>query len=163
MAHNGAVMSTTKLRDASPHLQDRYGYRRAPASTWVAAGLAALFIAGFGLLAAEKITNPPVTVVLLSSSPSPDHMRIIWEVHRTADKPTECALRVQNYSHHDVGYAIVTIPAGTTFELMNYDVATNSEGFAGEVLGCAPVGDLHAAAPEFPPGTSNPPQPWRKS
>lgn len=155
-------MSTTRIKDLPPRLQDRYGYRRTPVTAIVIATALAIIIAAFGGWMALRIANPEVRWKLLAwEAVAPDHTSITFQVDKGASATVECVLRVQDKSHHDVGYAIVTIPPGTEYSQTTYEVATRQLGFAAEVLDCATAGNLHAQTPQFPPGTSNPPQPWR--
>lgn len=161
MKDNGSAMPTTKLRDQPPYLRDRYGYRRTPKLVWVLAAVVAAVVVVFGTWTALRLANPPVTFKLLIWNASTDHTDITFEVRRSSEQEVECALRIQNVDHHDVGYAKVVVPAGTAYEQQTYSVATSEPAYAAEVLGCAPVGSLLVAQPDFPPGESNPPQPWR--
>ena len=155
-------MSTTRVKDLPPRLQDRYGYRRPPFIAIAICALLALLIAGFGGWTAYRIANPEVRWKLLAwDAAAPDHTSMTFEVHKGASASVECVLRVQNKLHQDVGYAIVVIQPGTEYSQTTYEVATRELGFAAEVLNCATPGNLHAPTPQFPPGTSNPPQPWR--
>ena len=151
-------MSTTRIKDLPPRLQDRYGYRRTPVTAIVIA-------------TALQSSSPPsadgwrcVSQTLrfdgncspgrqLPQTTRPSHSRSI----RARQRFVECVLRVQDKSHHDVGYAIVTIPPGTEYSQTTYEVATRQLGFAAEVLDCATAGNLHGTDTQFPPGTSNPP------
>ena len=155
-------MSVTKLRDLPPRLQDRYGYRRTPRIAIVAAVLATCAIVGFGAWTGYRLSDPEVRWKLLAwNAAGPDHTDITFEIRRASDQPIECALRVQDQYHEDLGYAIVSIPGGTPYAQQTYSVATRGSGFVADVLGCSAPGKLTVPLADFPPGTSNPPQPWR--
>lgn len=155
-------MSTTPLRELPPRLQDRYGYRRTP--RWlIAIGVVAVIgLVGFGSWTALRIGNPPVQSKLLAwDADATDFTTITYEVRRPVDVSVQCVLRVQDQLHQDLGYAVVDIPAGTTYVQNTYSVATRAKGYAAELLGCSSDGIENIAVADFPPGTSNPPQPWR--
>ena len=155
-------MSATRMKDLPPRLQDRYGYRRTPIVAIVIAAVLALLIAGLGGWMAYRVANPEVRYRLLAwDAVSPDHTSITFEVNKGASASVDCVLRVQNKAHQDLGYAMVAIPAGSEYSQTTYEVATRGLGFAAEVLSCATPGNLHAPTEQCPPGTSNPPQPWR--
>lgn len=155
-------MSTTRIKNLPPRLQDRYGYRRTPIVAIAIGALVAVLIAGFGGWTAYRVANPEVRWKLLAwEAVAPDHTSITFEVNKGAAASVECILRVQDKLHQDLGYAIVVIPPGSEYSQTTYEVATRQLGFAAEVLSCATPGNLHAQTPQFPPGTSNPPQPWR--
>lgn len=155
-------MTTTKLKEQPQRIQDRYGYRPTSRLLIVVGAVLCVLIAGFGGATAYQVANPDVVSKLLAwNAIADDHTSVTFEVRRNSATAVECALRVQNKEHHDLGYAIVTIPPGSDYDQQTYQVATNSLGYAAELLGCEPVGNLAVPTPDFPPGTSNPPQPWR--
>ena len=154
-------MSTTKLRDLPPYLQDRYGYRRTPRFVIGLTLVLAIVVVSLGSYGAYKVANPAVrSKLLVWSAREPTHVDVTFEVRRSASQPVDCALRVQDDKRQDVGYAVVNFPAGTPYVQETYSVATRKQGAAAEVLGCAPTGQLRVSQPDFPPGTVNPPQPW---
>lgn len=162
MPDNGVVMSTIRLRDQPTHLQDRYGFRKTPRAVLVVACLAIAGILAFGGWTALRLGNPAVQSKLLTwNARAPEHTDITFEIRRPAELDAECVLRVQDQTHHDVGYATVSVPAGTSYVQETYSVATRAPGYAAELLGCYAAGNVTARPPDFPPGTSNPPQPWR--
>lgn len=157
-------MSATRIKDLPPRLQDRYGYRRTPIVAIVIAALLAILVSGLGGWTAYRFANPEVRWKLLAwEAVAPDHTSMTFEVTKGARVQVECVLRVQDKVRQDLGYAIVTIPPGTEYSQTTYEIATRELGFTAEVLNCATPGNLHAPTPQFPPGTSNPPQPWRPS
>lgn len=164
MTHNGSTMSMTPLRELPPDLQDRYGYRRTPRTAIALLLVAVLGLLAFGSWTALRLGNPPVTSKLLAwNAAAASHTDITYEVRQPVDVAVECVLRVQNQLHHDVGYAVVSVPSGTKYVQNTYSVATTEKGYAAELLGCSSTGLGNLAVADFPPGTSNPPQPWRPS
>lgn len=156
------AMSTTAIKDLPPRLRDRYGYRPTPWWVFVLAAAACIVIATLGGMVAYRDANPDVTSKLLAyNTVDSSHTSVTFEVRRDGSQTVTCALRAQNMQHHDVGYAIVTVPPGSDYVQQTYQLATREKAFTADVLACALPNDLHADQPDFPPGTSNPPQPWR--
>lgn len=149
------------LRSLPPDLQQRYGVRDRSMVGMVVAGLLAALLAIASGWTAWTLANPPVRSKLLTwSVPADDHTRVTFEVHKEPADTVYCVVRVADDKRHDVGYAMITIPAGNDYEQPTYDIRTRAAGRIVELLGCE-AGELPAVpAPEFPPGTENPPQPW---
>lgn len=148
------------LKSLPPDLQQRYGYK--PHARWLLIAVlvvAVVLAVGIGWLA-WVLANPPVTYKLLTWDAADDHMRVTWEVHKRPEDTASCVLRATDIKHHDVGYAVVSLPAGADYEQPTYLLATRAPGTAVELLGCAANRVPAVPAPEFPPGTSNPVQPW---
>lgn len=150
-----------ELKSLTPDLQERYGYRRRSKLSLAIAAVMALIVAvGLGWFA-WRVANPPVFWKLLTwSAPAADHTRVTWEVRRKAEDSVTCVIRVQDAVMHDVGYATVTLPPGDAYVQPSYDIRTRAAGRAVDLLGCAANAMPRVGEPEFPPGTSNPPQPW---
>lgn len=148
-------------RTLPPDLKLRYGVR--PRNRWligvaVALGVVVLFAASW---TAWILANPAVNSKLLVwDAVADDHTTVTWEVNRTGTEPVVCVVRVADANRHDVGYAVVTLPPGDDYVQTTYDVRTRAAGRVVELLGCAEGEAPIVAAPEFPPGTENPPQPW---
>ncbi len=156
-------MTPTELKQAPPRIQQRYGYPRKNVG-WIVLGVLLLAIAlGFGSWASLRIGNPPIRAeVLTYDVVDASHTMVTFDVHRPTDATVVCALRAQTSDFLDVGYATVTIEPGTDYVQQTYPVATASKAAYGQLLGCAAAGEpLKVSAPDFPPGTENPPQPWR--
>ena len=64
----------------------------------------------------------------------------------------------QDESHHDVGYATVTVPPGSGTCCPRTRLATRATATIAEVLGCGLDDAPQVQGPQFPPGTANPPQ-----
>jgi hypothetical protein len=155
-------MSTTRLKDLPPRLQDRYGYRRAPIAAIIVGLTLTLILIVFGGWTAYRVANPEVRWKLLAwQAVNADYTSMTFEVTKSPRTSVDCVLRIQDKMRQDLGYAIVTVPPGSEYNQVTYNVATRELGFTAEVLNCATPGNLHAPTPQFPPGTSNPPQPWR--
>lgn len=146
-----------------PHLAARYGERGTPWYVLALVGLAiAGFVAAFGLAAYSQV-RPGVEWKLLAWDDSaPDHVSITFEVRKGADVRVSCVLRAQDEGRADVGYAVVVVPQGNTYDQVRYELATNTPAYVAEVLGCSD-GDVTRTVPppQFPPGIAPPPQPWQ--
>jgi len=148
-------------RTLPPELKLRYGVH--PRNRWltglvVALGVLVLVAASW---TAWIVANPSVAAKLLVwEAVADDRTTVTWEVQRTGSEPVVCVLRVADANRHDVGYAVVTLPPGEDYVQPTYDVRTRAPGRVVELLGCAEGQTPIVAAPEFPPGTDNPPQPW---
>lgn len=152
---------STPLRELSPELQDRYGYRPTSRVLLVLGVTACVLIAGFGAMVAYRLGNPEVYYKMLAwKAVDANHTSVTFEVRRDPSVTVQCALRVQNRDHHDLGFAIATVPPGTEYSQTTYQVATTQLGYAAEVLSCAPAGQLGDIELQFPPAAPNPPQPW---
>lgn len=155
-------MSTTSIKDLPPRLRDRYGYRPTPRWLIALAAVVCMAIAVLGGLVAYQKANPDVRYKLIAFNiVDAQHAEVTFQIQRNALQPVECVVRAQNKEHHDVGYAIVTVPPGGDDIQLTYHLATRAQAVMAEVLACAKPGELHAPVAAFPPGTSNPPQPWR--
>lgn len=148
------------VRNLPPDLQQRYGVGKR--STWSILVIALIVLAFVIASAATawQLANPPVRSKLLTWTANPEYTSVTWEVRKPAEAEVVCVVRVADANRHDVGYATVTIPPGATYEQPTYNVRTRSPGRVVELLGCAAGATPAVPAPEFPPGTENPPQPW---
>ena len=149
------------LRSLPPDLQQRYGVRGRSVVGMVVAGLLAAVLAIASGWTAWTLANPPVRSKLLTwSVPADDHTRVTFEVNKEPADTVYCVVRVADDKRHDVGYAVITVPPGQDYEQPTYDIRTRAAGRIVELLGCE-AGEVPVVpAPEFPPGTENPPQPW---
>lgn len=154
----------TKIRDLSPRLRDRYGYRRTPRTAIAVVVLLGLALAVFGGWTANRVANPDVRWKLLAwKAVDAGHSTVSFEIRRAATSTVECVVRAQDKNRQDVGYATLSIPPGPDYLQETYPLATRALAFTVEVLGCDTPGNLYVPSEQFPPGTSNPPQPWRPS
>lgn len=145
----------------SPEMARRYGLDRTPI---VARLVSIVVIAAFaGVLGwiGLSMTTAVKTRVLTWDDSARDHVTVDVEVQREGTAPLECALRAQDRTHIDTGYAIVDVPAGSDTVQWSYALRTIAPAFTVEVLGCAPPGELRVAPPQFPPGVVAPSQPYR--
>ncbi len=151
-----------RTAELPPHLRARYGLDRSNRGPIL---LAVLLVAAFVTVlgwAALRVADPAVTSKVLAwSILADDHVRVTFEVRRSADQPVTCVVRAQDETRLDVGYATVTLPSGTTYVQPTYQLRTNARATIVEVLGCAP-GDApdRVPPPQFPPGVAAPEQPW---
>ena len=154
-------MSTTRISDLPPHLQDRYG-GSSSGKAMVALGiLLAMFIIGIGVLTQWTLAKSDVYSKLLAwSAPTDTHTNITFEIRRNPKNTVKCVVRAQNKLHHDVGYATVVIPPGKDYVQQTYPLATTEKAYVGELLGCSETGEPNVQPPDFPPTAPNPPQPW---
>jgi len=149
------------LRDLPEHLQVRYGRgQRSIVGVVVGAIVAAALVAGLAWTA-WSLANPEVRSKLLAwSVPAADHTEVTFEVRRNGAAEVTCVVRVADDKRQDVGYAVIPIEPGADYVQTTYDVRTRAAGRIVELLGCEAGGMPAVPAPEFPPGTENPPQPW---
>ncbi len=147
------------MSQLSPQMAARYGVK--PTSR-VLVVLVALLAIGFTVGVAWigwRLATPPVQVKLLAFSVVDDsRVDITFEVRRDSLTDTVCVIRAQDITHADVGYATVTITRGREYVQPTYSLATRARATAAEVLGCAPSEAPPTDPPQFPPGTTNPPQ-----
>lgn len=154
-------MSTTKIADLPPRLQDRYGGKRSGKTLVVLGFVLAAAVIGLGMLTQWTLARSDVYYKLLVwSAPAPTHANITYEIHRKPENPVTCVFRAQNKLHHDVGYATVVVQPGKDYVQQTYSIATTEKAYVAEILGCSETGTPNVQPPEFPPGKTNPPQPW---
>ena len=144
-------------RDAA--MSARYGVR--PTSrvlVAVVACLAVAFTAGVAWIG-WRLATPAVQVKLLAFDVVDDNrLDVTFEVRRDTLTDTVCVVRAQDIRHSDVGYATVTITRGRDYVQPTYTLATRARATVAEVLGCAASEPPRVDPPQFPPGTTNPPQ-----
>lgn len=143
-----------------PRMRARYGVRRTPWWVW---GLGALVLVPLVAVLAVSLwqrVDPPVTGTLITYDVvSADRVDVQLRVDRSAGAGAVCALRAQDASHQDVGYAVVQITGDSPTVAGTYPLATRDTAYIAEVLGCAPTAAaLSVPEPAFPPGTANPSQ-----
>lgn len=149
------------LKTLPPDLQARYGVGKRSVVGMIIAGLLAALLALASGWTAWSLANPPVRSKLLTwDAEAADRTRVTFEVRRNAADPVYCVVRVADAKRHDVGYATIEIPPGSDYEQPTYYVHTRAPGRVVELLGCEANAQPSVPAPEFPPGTENPPQPW---
>ncbi|TAK68661.1 MAG: DUF4307 domain-containing protein [Actinomycetota bacterium] len=148
--------------DLPANLRLRYGVRGRPAWVVPVIVMAVAILVGAGGLVALRLTDQPVRSTLLTwRVVAADRVDVTFEVRRPADQPVVCVLRAQDADHVDVGYAELTLPAGTAYEQPTFRLRTLAPAFAAEVLGCgAGARPRDVPPPQFPPGVAPPPQPW---
>jgi hypothetical protein len=150
------VSASTVLRT---DLEARYGVRRIRPWQRAIAALVGLVVLGSVLYAGWLITNPGITFnVLAFRMPSATRTVVTFDIQRPGDRTVVCVVRAQDINRHDVGYATVKIAPGAAYVQTTYPLATRAAASIVEVLGCGEDSAPHVAGPDFPPGTSNPPQ-----
>lgn len=142
-------------------MRERYGLDRRPIGTWLAAGaLIAAFVGVLAMLTLRLNTNPVEYRLVAWEIVSPERVDVTFSVNRPADAEVVCVLRAQDENRIDLGYATVTIPPGSSDELIDYPLRTLAPAFTVELLGCSVDGPPGVTPPQFPPGVVPPQQPW---
>lgn len=146
----------------SPEMIERYGLDRRPWGTAVLVVGVLVAAVAAGIFVSVNLTRSPIDVQVIGWDESAtDHVVVDFSVSRPDGQELECAVRAQDSTHIDVGYAIVRIPAGAETVRQAYPLAILAPSAIAEVLGCAPVGELRVIQPQFPPGVVPPEQPYR--
>ena len=143
----------------SPAMGARYGVGRTSRGlVAVVVAVVAVFLAVIGVIT-WRMATPGLQVDLLRFVVVDDHrVDITFEVRRDTVSDTVCVVRAQSDRHADVGYATMTITAGSAYVQPTYPLATSSRATSADVLGCAPGAAPRVDPPQFLPGTTNPPQ-----
>ena len=147
------------MSELSEQMRARYGVR--PRSRVAVAAVAVLAVAftAFVVWTGWRLATPPVQAKLLAFQVESDTLvTITFEVRRDTLTDTVCVLRAQDLERTDVGYATVTITRGRDYVQPRFPLATRDRATIAEVLGCAPNEAPSVEQPQFPPGTTNPPQ-----
>jgi hypothetical protein len=145
----------------SPAMQQRYGMDRRPVGRWIAVGLLAVaFVAALAFVTVGVSASGPQSRLLSWDDVAADRVDITFEVDRQDGAEVTCVLRAQDRNRIDVGYAIVTIPAGEARLRVEYALRTLAPAYTAELLGCAVGGLPTTPPPQFPPGVVPPEQPF---
>ena len=149
-------------RSLPPDLQARYGVGRRSRLPLIAGliGIAA-FIAALAFVT-FNLVSPKVTYELLAwNDVAADRVDVTFDVRRSQEWDVYCVLRAPDESRTDVGYAVVGLPRGTSYEQVTYPLRTLAPAFVVEVLACeAGAPPERVVPPQFPPGVVPPEQPW---
>ncbi len=149
-------------RNLPPDLQARYVVGRRSRLPLIAGliGIAA-FIAALAFVT-FNLVSPKVTYKLLAwNDVAADRVDVTFDIRRSEEWDVYCVLRAQDESRTDVGYAVVGIPRGTSYEQVTYPLRTLAPAFVVEVLACeAGAPPERVVPPQFPPGVVPPEQPW---
>jgi hypothetical protein len=122
----------------------------------ISLGAVLVAVLGYG---AWQVSDPSVNwQVTAYHVVSPQLTTISFEVSRDARTTVVCVIRAQDVNSADVGYATVTIPPGAATVQATYPLATRATAVIIDVLGCADNGPPQVDEPQFPPGSTNPPQ-----
>ena len=144
----------------SPEMAQRYGLDRTPWGTAIIVtsviGAFALVLGWIGFSLASGVR----TRVLTWDDSASDHVTMEFEVQRDGALALDCAIRAQDRTHIDSGYALTSIPPGADTVRISYALRTLAPAFTVEVLGCGPPGELRVTPPQFPPGVVAPSQPY---
>jgi hypothetical protein len=146
-------------QELSPAMAARYGV--GPTSRPLIAVITLLAVGFLALLGfiTWRLATPPVQVKLLTFRVVDDSRAdVTFEVRRDTLTDTVCVIRAQDTRHTDVGYATVRITRGRDYVQPTYPLATRARATTVEVLGCEPNEAPRVDPPQFPPGTTNPPQ-----
>ena len=149
-------------RSLPTDLQARYGIGRRYRLPLIAGIVAVVaFIAALAFVT-FNLVSPKVTYKLLAwNDIAADRVDVTFEVRRSEEWDVYCVLRAQDESRTDVGYAVVGIPRGTSYEQMTYPLRTLAPAYVVEVLACeAGAPPARVIPPQFPPGVVAPEQPW---
>jgi uncharacterized protein (DUF2237 family) len=146
----------------SPQMQERYGFNeRTFARNTLVVVMVAIFV---GIIILVTITLAQNTIqfrLLAWNDLSAERVDITFEVGKPNDIEALCVVRAQDRNRIDVGYAEVSIPAGSEYEQMTYRLRTLAPAFTAELLTCVPAGEpLRVPGPQFPAGIAPPDQPW---
>lgn len=141
-------------------MQARYGVRRSRLFPILTGVLIAALVAGGTAYASFKRQNPTVSAQLLTFNViSETQVDITWEINRGANTTSYCVVRAQDDRRTDVGYATVTVEAGSPYQQVTYPLATASTAVLAELLGCSANQSLRVPPANFPPGVKIPQQP----
>jgi len=149
-------------RTLSPELQARYGVGQRSPWAWVWGALAIIVFLGALAFVAINLAAPKIDGKLLAwDDAAPDHVDVTFEVSRPNGETAYCAIRAQDSSRVDVGYAVAEIPEGDGYVQVTYPLRTISPAFVVDLLGCGPDNPpARVLPPQFPPGVVPPDQPW---
>ncbi len=142
-------------------MRERYGMDRRPIGRWITVAVLAVAFAGTLVFVGTNVLQNPVEFRLVAwEVQGPDHVDVQISVDRPAEGDVTCVIRAQDRNHIDLGYAVVPIPPGEGGILLDYPLATLTEAYAVELLGCAVDAEPGVSPPQFPPGVVPPAQPW---
>lgn len=145
----------------SPEMVTRYGLDGRPLGTIALVLVVVIaFTGALTWITMSMGANAVSSRVINWDDAAVDHVTMDFEVQRDGTVGVECALRAQDRTHVDVGYAVAQIPAGADRVQVSYALRTIAPAYTVEVLGCAPTGELQVAGPQFPPAVVPPEQPF---
>ncbi len=160
-SHNVRMASPFRKDQLSPEMVQRYGMDVRPWGTWaLIGGLVLAFVAALAFVTVSITGATGGSQLLAWESKGPDHASVTFSIRRKPGQALQCAVRGQDATRVDVGYAVIDIPPGPASSQQVFDLRTIAPAVTVEVLGCAEPGALDVDAPQFPPGVVPPAQPW---
>ena len=149
----------TNKSELPEHIKARYGTSNAGTSTrTISLAIIAVISAAIIFAIVQARSTQVASQLLAFKVISPTSVEVTWEISRSDNEVTYCAVRAQDDQKTDVGYAIVTVPAGESHVGFTYQLTTESPAVVAEVLGCGTTTSLRVAGPQFPPGVQPPAQ-----
>jgi hypothetical protein len=145
-------------------MQSRYGLDRRPIGRSI--GVAAIIVVFVGALffVARGLTasNETQTRLIEWNAVGPDRVDVTFQVVTDRADEVVCVVRAQDENRIDVGYGILTIPAGSSDDVIitTYALRTLAPAYTAELLGCATGEAPRVPGPQFPPGVVPPDQPY---
>lgn len=134
---------------------------RRPVGRWITVVVLAVAFAGALIFVGTNVTQNPVEFRLVKwQVAGPEYVDVQIFVDRPVQGDVTCIIRAQDSKHIDLGYAVVDVPTGEGGILLDYPLATLTEAYAVELLGCAVGEEPGVSPPQFPPGVVPPEQPW---
>ena len=141
------------------HIKERYGVKNSPSSVRTLAILVSVIgAAAIAFAIVQSRSNSVASQLQSFKVTGPTAVDVTWEINRAKNAPTYCAIRAQDEARTDVGYAIVTVPAGESHMSFSYTLTTESTAVVAEVLGCGQTTKLRVPPASFPPGVQPPAQ-----
>lgn len=145
-------------------MRARYGLDRRPIGRSI--GVAAVICVFIGALifVARGLTasNETQTRLIEWNAVAPDRVDVTFQVVNDRATDVVCVVRAQDENRIDVGYATVTVPAGSSDDVIitTYALRTLAPAYTAELLGCAAGQGPRVPGPQFPPGVVPPAQPY---
>jgi Domain of unknown function (DUF4307) len=149
--------SPYRAEQLSPEMRERYGVgRRNIGMIVVVIIVIALFFAAVAWATTNLGREAAQYRLLTWKVTGPTAVDVEFEVRNSTDEAAVCVVRAQDENRFDVGYAIVTVPPGSDYVRVPYELVTLAPAFAVELLGCEAGREPNVPAPNFPPGVAPP-------
>jgi predicted ATPase len=147
----------------SPQMRARYGMDRSNRRTLaLVVVVIVIFLAAVAWATVNMGRESVQSLLLTWNVKGPDRVTAEFEVRNPTSEPAICVLRAQDSQRTDLGYATITVPPGTDYVRVPYELRTLAPAFAVELLGCQAGEAPRVSPPAFPPGVAAPQQPWRE-